>query len=99
MKKESFLSVWSCVGSPVSRHHLDSNETKTKKATYTDVACCFEEMLVTLIHKRATVRPLTSHPSKTKKTSGVIREKQGRTYKRHSCMDTLTCSVRTLGAM
>ena len=86
----------SCVCIIVRLHQLNFIEVLGEKATgeqYKDSACYFEQIQVAVLHKTATVQPLTSyitnHPSKTSKTCWAMLEKQKLTHKRHSPVDTI----------
>ena len=64
---------------------------KTKKLHGNLIRTVLKKILETTLHKTAPVRPLTSyfknHQSKTKNTSGILMENQGRYHKRCSSMD------------
>ena len=86
-----FLLRCNCVHTTIWMHYIDTNKTHREKAK---CELCLEQILEATLHKKAAVRPLTTHPSnhssKTNKTYGTLLEKQGRIHKRRSSMNSYT---------
>ena len=98
----SWIPLNNCTGPPIINELCEeSGLTEQKKAwwkLHTNATRYFEQSLEATSHETTAVWPLTSylknHPSKTKKTYGTLFEKQGRTYKWHSSIDSYIWSCQ-----
>ena len=67
-------------------------KTKTRWELHEDTVRYLEQILEAMPHKAAAIQPptcdLTNHSNKTNKICGTLLEKQGRTHKRRSLIDS-----------
>ena len=90
-----FLSSCAYVNTTVRMHCLNTNETLGEKAGWEPhifATCCLEKILKVAPNKIAAVGQLnchlTHHPSQKNQICMAVLEKQGRTHKRSSFVDS-----------